>query len=271
MINKEKRVLQVSCVGIGCNVLLFFVKLYIGISANSISIFSDAVNNLADSLSCILAVACMAVAMKNSKRGLTYINSKLEQTLSFILSVVVVVVGFSFLYSSLERLMYPTPIFFSELYFAVIAGTVAVKIAMSVFYHIQVKATGSSTLKVMRTDSVMDACVTTITLVSFILINYTEFTVDAFAGIIISVVIVVEAVGLTKAALSGLLNYVKKADRESMEKELSGLCEIKSITYNRIDDETVECYIAFNGEADSVQVKDIAEKYGINAYIIKSV
>ena len=266
----QKTVIKVSSAGIACNVALFLVKLYIGLSINSISVFSDAINNFADSLSCVLAVICMAIVLSNRKKGSGYVNAKIEQTLSFILSIIVFIVGLYFFYSSLERLFYPTPIWYSQVYFWVIFATVAVKVFMSVMYHVYAKKTGSSTLKVMRTDSIMDSGITLVTLLSFALTRFVDFTVDAFAGMAISVFIVIEAALLTKSSLFGVLNYVGRERRERFEKALSSSGKIKSITYNVVENEKVNCYVEFSESVEPERVADASEEFGIETHIIQS-
>ena len=267
---RQKRVLAVSSVGIMCNLALFSVKLYIGLAVNSISIFSDGINNLGDSLSCVLAVACMAFALKNQRQGNGNVNAKLEQVLSFLLSLVVLFVGAYFFYSSVERLMYPTPIWYSRLYFWVIAGTVAVKVFMSVFFHVNFKSTRSSTLRVMRTDSILDCGVTSVTLVSFILTKYTQFTVDAFAGIAISIFIVVEAALLVRSSLFGLLNYVRKETREKLRAALEEAGKVKSIEYSVTEEEKINCFVEFENEPDNEKIGKIADECGVKIYKISS-
>ena len=44
-----------SCVGIGCNVFLFVLKLLVGLAVHSVSVMSDAFNNLSDAASSIIS------------------------------------------------------------------------------------------------------------------------------------------------------------------------------------------------------------------------
>ena len=48
---KLTRVCKICLFAFSANLLLFGVKLYVGLAANSITVFSDAVNNLFDALS----------------------------------------------------------------------------------------------------------------------------------------------------------------------------------------------------------------------------
>lgn len=214
---REKRVCFVCSFGVFCNLVLFLIKLYVSLSSNSISIFSDGINNLTDSVSCLLAVICMACALNLSGKGKGALIGKTEQILSFVLAVAVGVVGASFAYSSLERFMYPTPVWFAVRYFALIAATAAVKLLMFFFYRFEAKKTGSPVIKVMAVDSITDFFVTLVTLVTFTMTNFTKFTVDAAAGLFISIIIIVQAVKLIKKSLCALMGIVPKEKRLFIE------------------------------------------------------
>jgi len=260
-VKREKSVINICAAGMIVNLVLFFVKLYVSLSANSISIFSDAVNNLADSLSCLLTVGCMVITVKLAKNGAEYLSAKLEQLLSFVLSIVVAVVGLSFAYSSLERMMYPTPVWFTEKYFFVIAVTAAVKLAMFFIYRRSAKKSGSEVIRVMQTDSITDFCVTGITLVSFVMTKYTDFKVDAYAGILVSIIIVIAAVKLIKTSLCGVINFVPEKKRRLLEEKIEERTgkPAEKIIYSVDADNRITAYVQLDFE-ENFAASQIEEK-----------
>lgn len=275
---REKTVARVCAFAIGVNLILFFTKLYISLSANSISIFSDAINNLSDSLSCALALVCMLAALKLAKRGISYLVGKIEQVLSFLLAIVVVVIGFSFAYSSIERLMYPAPVWFSMKYFSLIALTALTKLVMFFVFRSFAKKTASPVIKVMQADSITDFAVTTVTLITFTMTRYTEYTVDAFAGLIISAIIIVQAIRLIKENLMAVLNLVEKSKREAFENAVKEVAEnIGEITFSVEGEGNIKGYVTLVGEdeeeflqkAKAIE-KNCFEKTGIKALVILS-
>ncbi len=236
---KNKTLLGVLAVGIACNLLLFFIKLYIGLSVNSVCIWSDAVNNLADSLSCVLSLSFLAVTAHVSRDRLPFVADKAQQLLSFVLAIVVLVVGFSFAYSSLERFLYPTPIWFQMKYFFVLLGTALFKLAMFFFYRSFAKKTRSGVLRVMQQDSVLDFFITLTTLLSFALTQYVSFAVDTVFGLLISTVICINAAKMIRDAVAALLNIVPKGKRNAVQTLLSesGLfAELPALRYD-VDEE----------------------------------
>ncbi|MCM1544970.1 MAG: cation diffusion facilitator family transporter [Ruminococcus sp.] len=276
---REKGVINICSVAAALNLLLFFVKLYVSLSTNSISIFSDAINNMADSLSCIVSVVCMVVSIRLAKKGTAYLCGKIEQLLSLGLAVIVAVVGCSFAYSSLERFMYPTPIWFTMKYFSMIAMTAAVKLIMFFVFRFEAKKNNSAVIKVMQADSLMDFFVTTVTLVSFAAAQYTDFMIDAFAGLIISVIIIVSAIRLIKANLFGVINFVPESLREAVEQAAFSMngCEIRRITYSVESERETIAYVSaeFGNDMNAEQMKNevdslkkSCEDAGVNVQVI---
>ena len=155
--------------------------------------------------------------------------TKAQQLLSLALAIIVAAVGLSFAYSSLERFMYPTPVWYSGLYFRIILATALVKLLLFFFFKNIAKRSNSPVIKVMKTDSVLDFFITLTTLVSFTLTRYTEFTVDAVFGIIISIVIVINAIGMIKEYLLEVLNIVPSEKRKVLEELIISFDSIEKV------------------------------------------
>ena len=51
---RDKKIIQTSIIGIGANVLLAAFKAVIGLASNSVAIVLDAVNNLSDAMSSLI-------------------------------------------------------------------------------------------------------------------------------------------------------------------------------------------------------------------------
>lgn len=202
------------------NFLLFTVKLYIGLSSNSISIYSDGINNLFDGLSA--AAGIISVLILSKSRDLSFVSrsEKTEQLLSFLLSAVIIVTGFIFLFNSIERLMYPAPVWFTVSYFYIIALTAAVKLAMFFFLKAQSRKTDSAVIRVMSLDSLMDFFITLVTLVTLYASQKGGFSLDACAGIVVSILILIPGVKSFAQSLRRLIGFPDKKSRQRAEEIL---------------------------------------------------
>lgn len=258
-VKKDMTVIRSCFFACFVNLVLCFTKLYVSLSANSVSIFSDAVNNAADSLSCVLSAVFTLLALKALHSGAQFEKRRLSHLLSFVLAAIVFTVGVSFAVSSLERLMYPSPVWFSYGYFIAIFITVLIKAFLFLFFSKVYQKTASPVLRVMKTDSLTDCCITAVTLVSFTLTRYTEFAADAFAGLFVSVFILVQSVILMKESVSALIDIIPKKTKNFFE---SALCkagiEWESIRYESTD-ESITAYISIS-QGQQAQLSSIFEK-----------
>ena len=222
------------------------MKLYVGLSVNSICIWSDAINNLADALSCLVTLGFFWLTLRLGARVQPEIPVKGERLLSFLLSCVVAFVGASFAYSSLERLMYPTPVWFSVKFFCIVLLTALVKLGMFFFYRAFARKTQSDVLRVLQADSLMDCFITTATLLSFTLTRWLSFAVDAIFGLAISVFLFVGAAKLIASHLRALIGYVKKETRDAVEESLSrekALANFEKIQYDIGKNDAVTAFV----------------------------
>lgn len=181
---------KATAIGIAANFLLFLVKLYIGISSNSLAIYCDAVNNLGDMLACIVAFSGFLMIKKLDK-----VKSLRAQSLcTFIISLVIAVSGIYFIYNGMERMLYPLPVSYTPKYALVIIGTIFAKILMGVIYIFFNKKESSSVLKALILDSFLDCFVTLSALMGLFLITKVNYAVDGIFAIITGAIITVSAI-----------------------------------------------------------------------------
>lgn len=202
------------------NALLFAIKLYVGLSSNSISIYSDGINNLFDSLSGVLAVLCFVWAVKLQDKEEKRVIMRIEALSSFVMSLAVSFTALSFMYNSFERLMYPTPIWYTEKYFVAIFSTTLAKVIMLFVFRALKKKTASPVVEVMAFDSILDVFVSAVTLLSLMLAKNGTYSADAFIGVFISAVMIVGAVKLVTASVKKII----------FDKEEAGNCEEENET-----------------------------------------
>ncbi len=196
----SKKRIAVATAGAGVNLLLFFVKLYIGLSVNSVAIYADALNSMADCAVCIAAIIGFYLVSASKSEEYPFGLGKSEELINILISVVILITGGAFAYISLERLMYPVPVWYSSLYAAVIALTAAVKLGLVFFFRYSAKKLGSDSMKGISTDSLLDFFITLCTLISFTISSAADFSFDGAAGMIISIILIAEGIKMTVSA-----------------------------------------------------------------------
>ena len=236
--NKQNRIikLQLVFIGAGCAVdlALFFVKLYIGLSTNSISVYADSLNNALDSAGCFAALAGIALLAKKKSPAYPYGFGRAQNITDFLISLGVILTGFYFGYISLERLMYPVPVWFSVKYAVILAVTAGVKILLGLFFRFGASHTESSTLKAMSYDSFLDFFITLSTIISMTLSEKAGYSIDGVTGILIAVILTVQGIKLLKDVCSVVLG---KKD----EQKCSAVAEI--IESEGLKAQRVDCHL----------------------------
>lgn len=273
---RNDKITVITCAAaFALNVALFSVKLYVGLSANSISIYSDAVNNMFDSLSGLAAFICFAALLSSTSEAARAIIKKSEQFFSFVMSVIILLTGLYFAYNSLERLFYPTPISYLTHYLVLLLITVAVKLIMFFAYRGVYRVTGSPIIKVMAADSILDFFITLATVMSLTVSQYAEFAVDAVFGIVISIALIISALKLAKKSGAVMLDFVGSEKREETEEIFSSLgVEVEYITYRRTGTET-EAFVkpAFPENSDEDKITQTlvtaCKEKGVTLHILK--
>ena len=130
---REKYGTLSSFVGIACNIILFIFKLIVGTLSNSISITSDAFNNLADCATSIITLFGYKLASKPADKEHPFGHGRMEYILSLILAIIILLVGYELIKSSIIELINPTKIKFSYVSMIVLIFSILMKIWMSAF------------------------------------------------------------------------------------------------------------------------------------------
>ncbi|MBR2892631.1 MAG: cation diffusion facilitator family transporter [Clostridia bacterium] len=271
--NKDKYLTWGTAFAFTVNSALFAVKLFIGLSVNSISIYSDGINNLFDSLSGGLALICLMLLSKDRTLSAGPLIRNCENLLSFIMSVIVGITGFAFAYSSLERLMYPTPLWYRKKYMYLLIVTAAVKLIMHFAFKALGKKSHSPVLKVMAFDSLLDFFITAVTVMSLAVSGRGSYSIDAFCGIGISLVLIVSAVKMIFSSAGRLTGYVSKGKRLHTQELLFEHCgedNVVSLTFlSGGEKPEALAELSSRTEISETVLTQIENETGITVHIIK--
>ena len=182
--------IKAGAVGLAGNLLLFFVKLYIGISSNSLPIYCDAINNLGDTFACIIALLGFVMIKKMTERQ----ASRTQSLFTLFISLFIAATGIYFVYNGLERTLYPLPVSYTVKYAVILAATIVVKILMGIMFYRFNRTSSSTVLKALTLDSFLDCFITLAALMGLILIQKVNFAADGIFAVITGSIITASAV-----------------------------------------------------------------------------
>ena len=194
-----------SVVGIFCNVLLFSVKLAIGLILSSLAVTADAFNNLSDAASSIISFVGVKMAGKPADAEHPFGHGRIEYIAALIVSFLVIEVGFTFFKSSISKIMHPEEITFDPVPFIILILSILVKLWMAFFNNKLGKRIDSKVMLATAADSLGDVITTSATVISIVICHFTSINVDAIAGLIVSGIVIWSGVSIVKDTLEPLI------------------------------------------------------------------
>lgn len=194
-----------SVVGIFCNVLLFSVKLTIGLILSSLAVTADAFNNLSDAASSIISFIGVKMAGKPADAEHPFGHGRIEYIAALIVSFLVIEVGFTFFKSSISKILHPEEISFDLVPFVILILSILVKLWMAFFNNKLGKRIGSKVMLATAADSLGDVITTSATVLSIIICHFTSINVDAIAGLIVSAIVIWSGISIAKDTLEPLI------------------------------------------------------------------
>ena len=191
--------------GIILNVILFTVKLIIGIYLNSIAVLADAFNNLSDVASSVVTVIGFKISGKPADKEHPFGHGRFEYIAAMIVSFMVMLVGLQFIKSSIGRIRAPKPLTFDTLVFALLVVSILIKVWLSSFNKTLGKTIGSKVMEATALDSLGDVITTSVVSMSLIIDRLTVFPIDGYVGLAVSFFILYNGFTLIKDTLNPLL------------------------------------------------------------------
>lgn len=206
----NKNVRESYCVlggilGSVCNLILFAVKLVIGMAMNSIAIMSDAFNNLSDMGSCFVAIIGAKMANRRPDKEHPFGHGRIEYISSLIVSFLIMLVGFELLKSSVSKIIHPEEISFSLPMIIILALSLLVKFWMFTAYSYIGKAISSSVMTASARDSINDVISTSAVIIATVIGYFLPFRVDGIIGLVVAVYIIIGGFKIAKETVDLLL------------------------------------------------------------------
>lgn len=209
-------------VGIGCNLLLFTVKLLIGIFINSISVMADAFNNLSDAASSVIGYVGVKLAEKPADKDHPFGHGRIEYISAFIVAFIVIQVGFSLFKTSFGKIKNPEDMTFSVVSVLILLLSMAVKLWMSLFNRKLGKRIHSTVMLATAADSMGDVVTTGATVLSIAVFGIWGLNIDGIIGLVVSVVVMIAGINIAKDTLAPLIG---EAIDPKIYKEISEFVE----------------------------------------------
>ena len=214
-------------VGIGCNALLFVIKLVAGLLSGSVSVMADAINNLSDASSSLVTLLGFKLAERPADDGHPYGHARIEYLSGLVVAAMILLIGWDLVKSSMEKIVHPEAVNFTWLTVAILLVSVFVKLWLSAFCRKLGKTIGSAALEATAADSRNDVISTLAVLAAGILSMAFGWKIDGYAGLAVAVFILYSGVGIIKDTIDPILGAAP-------DPELVQMIEKKVMSYDKI-------------------------------------
>ena len=194
-----------SVTGIIINIFLAAAKYLIGVITNSIAITADAVNNLSDSVSCVITLVSFKMANMKPDKEHPFGHGRIEYVAALIVGFIVELMGYELIKSSIGKIRNPEAIVFSVPAVIVLLISIGGKIWLAVFNRHLGKKIDSPAMSAVVADSISDTTATAITLISLVVSLFTDFPLDGYMGIVVSMFILYSGFGILKESVGIIL------------------------------------------------------------------
>ncbi|MBQ8685776.1 MAG: cation transporter [Clostridia bacterium] len=191
--------------GIAVNILLFIGKLVLGLVSASVAIVADAFNNISDAGSAIVALIGFRLAAKPVDKEHPLGHGRLEYVTGFIVDMLIILVGFELLKTSLDKIVNPVLPTVGNITLLLLGVAILVKAWLFFFYRKLAKLAQSAPVKAAAFDSLTDCVATTLVLTSSLVARFWGVAIDGWAGIVVAAFILFTGVKAAKETIDLLL------------------------------------------------------------------
>ena len=225
--NREQIIIRTSVIGIIANVFLAAFKAGVGLLSNSIAVILDAVNNLSDALSSIITIIGTKLASRQPDKKHPLGHGRIEYLSSMIVAAIVLYAGVTSLVESVKKIIHPEEADYSIVSLIIIAVAVVVKLLLGQYVKRQGKKANSGALEASGSDAAFDAVLSFSVLVSAIVFMLTGLSLEAYVGLVISVVIIKSGIEMISETIGDILG--KRADADTVREIKRILTEEPSV------------------------------------------
>ena len=225
---RKKHGILAAIVGAISNLLLCGFKIFIGILVQSMTIITDAINNLTDMSSCIVNLIGFRMSSKPADKDHPFGHERIEYIAGLIISFIIIVLAVLLGYTSVIRIinkdytMYTNKTFIIAI--VILSVAILAKLWQGLFYRKISKLINSVSLKASAQDSINDVISTSVVLIAtileFVLAQY-NVHLDAYFSIAVALFIIYSGVKLVIETANPLIGI--SPDNELIKNAVSDI------------------------------------------------
>lgn len=212
-----------SIVGILLNLFLCAAKIVIGLLSHSVAISADGFNNLSDAGTNLVSLLGFKIARYGGGNTHPFGHGRIEWIMGIFASITVLLMGIKLAGTSVNAITNPQKPTFSAAVVIVLVLSILVKVYMYCYNKQFAKITDSETLKATAADCISDTIATIAVLISTIISHFTQFEIDGYCGVLVSIFIVFAGVKSLWEVLGRIMGKAADVDTKDAILQMVGL------------------------------------------------
>lgn len=188
--NRLKTILKTSIVAIIVNVGLGIFKAIIGLITKSIAITMDGINNFTDAGSSLVTILSSYFAAKDPDKKHPFGYGRIEYLGTLLIAVIILYAGVTSFVESVKGIINPEPAEYTGVTLGIIAVAVVVKALLTLYTIKMGKKSNSDSLIASGKEALGDVVISIATIVAAVIFILSGFSIEAWLGAIIALVIV---------------------------------------------------------------------------------
>ncbi len=205
----EKRATNIA---LGLNILLFIIKLVVGLISNSIAIISEAINSFTDIISSVAIRFSVKVSSQKPDEKHQFGHSAAQPIATFIVAILAGLLGLDIIQESIKRIISPPGISLSMYVYLALGLTIITKIIMNRYQTAVGKKYNSPAIRAQAVDSINDVLASSFALLGIIGVQLGYPLVDGVGGLLVSFFILRSGYEIAKENIDYLMG--KAADQD---------------------------------------------------------
>lgn len=219
------------------NLLLFIVKIVLGLSIRSVSLIADAVHTLADSGTSAVVIIGFKIARKPSDKQHPFGHGKMESIAALVVSVLLFMAGVELLEKSIHAIIKPHSSTAPTSVILVILATIVIKELMARFAYQLGEIIDSQALKADALHHRSDVIATALVVVALIAMRFGYNNIDGIMGVGVSLIIFYSAFSIAKEAVNPLLGEAPSKEAikeiENLAKAHEGVLGVHDVIFHK--------------------------------------
>lgn len=262
--------------GIFSNLLLFIIKIIVGILTLNISVFTDSINNLSDMASSIVILIGFHYSKQPADKEHPFGHERIEYIVGLIISILIILSGAIMVYVSIksiinyeyEKLKLKITIISLSLLFI----TILVKLYQSIFNRKIGNIIDSDAIRATSQDSFNDSLATSLVFITLLITLILQenniklkFSLDGYLGILISLYLIFSGLKFAKDEINHLIgnstDYKSKDEIVELVKSYKGVIGVHDVLCHSYGPTKVymTLHIEMNSNTSIIESHDLAD------------